>query len=201
MAGPAVAGLLAALIGTLSWLALDIRGPAAAYPMVAINAALVLLLATAVAEGRRRAPLGATDPELGARARQPAPPTRRRVEPHVGDRRPERAGRQLEVLERAPDEDAGGPDRGVDPAPPLDQDGGQAGGGEAAGAGQAGQSTADDRDGGCARRSEPVVPANPHPPTSRPSGARATTAARHPYSRHPGPSPPRCRHFPVSPRA
>lgn len=66
MAGIAVAGLLAALIGTLSWLALDIRGPAAAYPMVVINAALVLLLATGVAEGRRRAPLGAADPELGA---------------------------------------------------------------------------------------------------------------------------------------
>jgi hypothetical protein len=66
MAGAAIASILAALTGMLSWLALGIRGPAAVYPMIVLNTALVLLLATGFAEGRRRAPLGATDPELGA---------------------------------------------------------------------------------------------------------------------------------------
>ncbi len=66
MAGAAIASMLAVLAGTLSWLSLGIRGPAALYPMIAINTALVLLLVTGIAEWRRRAPLGATDPELGA---------------------------------------------------------------------------------------------------------------------------------------
>jgi hypothetical protein len=60
-------------------------------------------------------------PELVARADQlDRPAQRRRIEHHPADRRPELPGRQVEVLEGAADEDAGGPDARVEGASAVD---------------------------------------------------------------------------------